>query len=115
MHRSYLIPAFGIYMLWMFGDEVLCQVAKSELCGIIQGDCGRFLGALGNHGTTPPAISLVNPKPCRKVWLLCIQKTFLPLLYPCRYLSYSRCPGPVPKPQLDPWDVPDAVLVNALV
>src|SRR5258707_12107255 len=94
MHRSRLIPAFSIYMLWMFGNEVLCQVAKSELCGVIQGDCGRFLGVLGQHGKTPP-IFVVNPKPRRKVWLVCIKKTFHTILDPGRYILYSCMWGPV--------------------
>src|SRR5258708_37704622 len=93
MHRSHLIPAFGIYMLWMFGDEVLCQLAKSEPCGVIQGDCSRFLGALGVYGTTP-SIFVVNPKPRRKVWLVFIQKKFHPTLDPSPYILHSLKPGP---------------------
>src|SRR5258708_3386083 len=69
------------YMLWMFGDEVLRQVAKSEPCGVIQGGCGRSLGVLSGHGKTP-SIFVVNPKPRRKVWLICIKKTFHPILDP---------------------------------
>src|SRR5258708_10445168 len=119
MHRSHLSPAFGIYMLWMFGDEVLCEVAKSETCGVIQGDCGRFLGAFGGHGTTspitPPSISVVNPKPCRKVWLVCIKKTFHPMLDPRRYILHSRMGGPVHSRVSDQREVLDTATVNTLV
>src|SRR5258707_2161757 len=95
MHRSHLNPAFGIYMLWMFGDEGLCQLAKSEPCGVIQGDCGRVLGALGDHGTNP-SIFVVNPKPRRKVWLVCIKKKLHPILDPWRSILYSPIRWPVP-------------------
>src|SRR5229473_533516 len=114
MHRSHLFPAFGIYMLWMFGDEVLCQVAKSEPCGVIQRDRGRFLGVLGEQGTNP-SISVVNPKPRRKVWLICIKKTFHPILDPCRYILCSCMRGPVLSRVSDQREGIDVVTVNALV
>jgi hypothetical protein len=53
MHWRPFFPAPGIYMLWMHGDEVLCQVAKYEPCGATQRDCVRFLEANGKHGMTP--------------------------------------------------------------
>src|SRR5258708_39304284 len=114
MPRSQLFPACGIYMLWMFGDEVLCQVAKSEPCGVIQRDRGRLLGALGEQGTNP-SISVVNPKPRRKVWLICIKKTFHLILHPCRYILCSCMRGPVLSRVSDQREGIDAVTVNALV
>src|SRR5258708_37024082 len=61
------------YMLWMFGDEVLRQVAKSEPCGVIQGGCGRSLGVLRGNGQTQSIFGL-NPKPVLKVCVISIKK-----------------------------------------
>src|SRR5258708_34008667 len=97
----------------MLRDEVLCQVAKSEPCRVIQGDCLRCLGALGIHGKV--SISVVNPKPRRKVWLVFIKHTFHLVLDAGRDTLYSRLRRPVFSRASRQPEILDTVKVNAIV
>src|SRR6266403_1627827 len=116
MHRSLLFPTPSTYMLWMFGDEMLCQVAKPELGGVIQGYCFGFLGTHGRHGTGSQFILfIVDPKPRCKVRLVRIKQNFHPILDVRRCMIYSRVRGPVLSGVESQWEALDVVAVNVIV
>src|SRR5580658_5542692 len=108
MHHGVFLIGPSIHVLWMLGDEVCCQVMKSVPCGVIQGDCSRFLRTHGGH-------VIVDPKPRCKVWLVFIKKTFHPILDPCRYTPKFRMPWPILSSVTSQRKVLDVVSVNVIV